>query len=83
MSSAHLPKGALEFGNLLGNSKKKTLEFWNSLANSKIPKFQSFLEDVLEFKKNLGILEFPRKFQKKTLEFWNSLGNSKKKTLEF
>ena len=51
-------KKTLEFWNSLGNSKKKTLEFWNSLGNSKIPKFQSFLEDVLEFKKkywNFGI----------------------------
>ena len=90
MSSAHLPNGALEFGNLLGNSKKNfgILEFPRKFQNSKIPKFFGrcfgIQEKILEFwnflgnsKKNFGILEFPGKFQKKTLEFWNSLGNSK------
>ena len=96
MSSAHLPNGALEFGNLLGNSKKNfgILEFPRKFQNSKIPKFFGrcfgIQEKILEFwnflgnsKKNFGILEFPGKFQKKTLEFWNSLENSKKKLWNF
>ena len=82
MSSAHLPNGALEFGNLLGNSKKNfgILEFPRKFQNSKIPKFFGrcfgIQEKILEFWNFLGN-------SKKTLEFWNSLGNSKKKLWNF
>ena len=64
MSSAHLPNGALEFGNLLGNSKKNfgILEFPRKFQNSKV-----FWKMFWNSRKNIGILEFP--FQKKVWNF--------------
>ena len=80
MSSAHLPNGALEFGNLLGNSKKNfgILEFPRKFQNSKV-----FWKMFWNSRKNIGILEFPRKFQKQLWNFGIPWEIPKKKTLEF